>query len=79
MDPQNHNHRGAAFRTLAKTFCIFRLSFVNECLGIRAETLETKRQYATPVSTRKKSEIANAYKALWKKMKQEAAQEFLCG
>ena len=31
------------------------------------------------MSTRKKSEIANAYKALWKQMKQKAAQEFLCG
>ena len=48
-------------------------------IGIRSETLETKRQYATPVPTRKKAEIANTYKALWKQMEQEAAQEFLCG
>ena len=76
---QNHDHRSAAFRTLAEAFCIFRLSLVIECLRIRAETLETKRQYATPVPTRKKAEIANTYKALWKQMEQEAAQEFLCG
>jgi hypothetical protein len=29
--------------------------------------------------TRKKSEIANAYKALWKQMEQKATQEFLRG
>ena len=79
MDSKNHDHGPAAFRTLAKVFCIFRLSLVIECLGIRSGTLETKRQHATSVSARKKSEIANPYKALWKQMKQEAAQEFLCG
>ena len=79
MDSQDHDHRAAAFRALRKAFGIFRLSFVCVCLSFRSETLETKRQQTASVPTRKKSEIANAYKALWKQMKQKATQELLCG
>lgn len=48
------------------------------CMGISSEALETKRQKLAPAPTRKKSEVANAHEALWKQMKQKAAQEFLC-
>ena len=79
IDSQNHDHRAAAFGTLPKAFCVFRLSFVCGCLRIRSERPEAKRQKTAPVPTCKKAEIANAYKALWKQMKQKAAQKLLCG
>lgn len=77
MDSQNHDHGAAAFRALPKSFGIVRLSIVCECLGGRSETRETKRQQAAPVPARKKAKIADAYKALWKQMKQKATQELL--
>ena len=79
MDQQNHDHRAAAFRARPKPFCVFRLNLVCECIGIGSETLETKRQKCASASTGKKTEMADAYEALWKQMEQETLQEFLCG
>ena len=47
-------------------------------LRCRAEPVKAKWQKRAASPVGEQAEIANAYKALWKQMKQKAAQEFLC-
>ena len=49
------------------------------CMGISSEAPEAERQKGASASTGKKAEVPDAHKALWKQMKQKAAQEFFCG